>query len=121
MKAIGYQHINRHKLVETDASDSSINNMFSSTSDDIIDEPESRRQKKESYKTCRLKTFMDCNSLLLLHDDTRNFTHLKGTETKLVVLISYPQNSKTICQKIRVATNLGLFLEDILSSFGDSE
>lgn len=80
VKAIGYQHINRHKIIETDASDSSINDMFSLTSEDILDvdewqEPEKKRRKINNFKTCQLKIFMDCNNLLLLHDD--NFTQLQ--------------------------------------------
>jgi len=109
-KALGFQHINRHKIIETDASNSSINDMFSSTSEDFFDGPERKRQKINTYKTCQLKIFMDCNNLL--HPHNKNFTQLKGTETKLEVLILCPQNSKTICQKI--VTHLGLiFIEDM--------
>jgi len=113
VKAIGYQHINRHKIIETDASDSSINDIFSSTSEDILDEdefqkPERKRHKIHTFKTCQLSIFMDCNNFLLSYED--NFTQLTGTKTKLEVLILCPQNSKTICQKI--ATHL-IFIEDI--------
>jgi len=116
MKTIGCQHINRHKIIDTDASDSSITDIFSSTSKDILveeewQEPEQKRQKIHTFKTCQLKIFMDCNNLLLPHN--ANFTQLTGTKTKLEVLILCPQNSKSICRKI--ATHLGLiFIEDML-------
>jgi len=57
VKAIGYQHINRHNIIDSDASDSSITDVFSSTSEDIFveeewQEPEQKRQKIHTFKTC---------------------------------------------------------------------
>ncbi|CAH1721348.1 unnamed protein product [Aphis gossypii] len=115
VKALGYQHIHRHNIIESDTSDSTIYNMFTSSSDDIFEEPEKKKQKIKIYKTCQMKIFRDCNNLLFPHND--NCTQLTGTKTKLEVLILCPQNSKTICQKL--ATHLGLiFIEDM---FGKME
>lgn len=60
MKAIGYQHINRHNIIERDTSNSTINDMFSSTSEDILTkdkwrEPEKKKQKKNLLKHVKCK------------------------------------------------------------------
>jgi len=82
VKELGYQHIHWHNIIETDASDSSINDMFSSSSEDIFEESEKKKQKIKSFKTCQLKIFMDCNYLLLPHND--NYTQLTGTKTFII-------------------------------------
>jgi len=116
LKQIGYQHIYRHKMIDTDGtSNSSISSILTSSSlDDFFsedsNEPDVKKRKLNGLKTCQQKIYMDCQNLLLPHDD--NYTLLSHTMTKLEILILCPSNSINICRS--VASHLGfIVVEDM--------
>ena len=112
---LGYQHIYRHKIIDTYESDSSIMDILTNTScDDVLEEDEERksrnRRKVEDFKICQSKIYMDCEGLLADHN--KNYTKLHFTETKVEVLV-FLTTSQEICRKL--ATHLGLiFVEEML-------
>lgn len=113
---LGYQHIYRYKIVDTDQSDSSIMDILTSTSscDYVLEGNEDscksrKRRKVVDFKTCQTKIYMDCEGLLAYHD--KNYTTLHFTETKVEVLV-FLTTSQDICRKL--ATHLGLiFVEEM--------
>ena len=111
LNELGYQHIHRHKMLDTEVlSDATIESLFST--EDFLSEPDEKKRKTtvDELKTCQLKIYFDVKRTLTHHDG--NFTLSSFTRTKLEILILCPLNSDRICQKL--ASHLGLiFLEDL--------